>query len=314
MSKKSDDFEKKITRIKQILEQGKSLVKWNDKLPDPDNIKQPRQIDISIKKDEKITHVECRIHKTPQNVKWIEELIGRKISLGVDSMIAVSASGFTSGAKKKAKAKGIIIRDLSQVSIQEAESWGEKSDIKIEWLTIKDIEMNFIFPKKNLEKVSLLYIEQWIIQNKDVVYVMIKHIADYTTKENIKKSIKVDFTEADEFIKFGIKRIEIKANLKFVQTIEDVVYFYSYGNPNNEKLNSRTTVEENHTRSIELINTKGSAGITLDLSKISIPTNHFFKSVNWIAKRSGQGLTIYLNSIFESKFTTENMKVSFSIE
>jgi hypothetical protein len=38
--------------------------------------------------------VECRQHQSPQDVQWIEELIGRRVSLPADSAIAVSSSGF----------------------------------------------------------------------------------------------------------------------------------------------------------------------------------------------------------------------------
>lgn len=83
------DFEKQIARIYNLLVDGTAEVTWNDKVPDPDNPKQLRQIDITIKKNNEITHVECRSHKAPQNTKWIEELFGRKISLKATAMIAV---------------------------------------------------------------------------------------------------------------------------------------------------------------------------------------------------------------------------------
>jgi len=70
------------------------LLKQNN----PDNPSQPRQIDITIKRDGKLTLVECRHHRSRQNVKWIEEMMGRRVSLEADCAIAVSSSGFTSGA------------------------------------------------------------------------------------------------------------------------------------------------------------------------------------------------------------------------
>jgi hypothetical protein len=64
-------------------------VTWNDHLPDPDNPFQARQIDISIRKDRRLTIVECRHHKCRQDVQWVEELLGRRMSLGADALIAV---------------------------------------------------------------------------------------------------------------------------------------------------------------------------------------------------------------------------------
>lgn len=44
------DFEQRISRIHQVLEADGSLITWNDRVPDPDNPGQQRQIDISIKR------------------------------------------------------------------------------------------------------------------------------------------------------------------------------------------------------------------------------------------------------------------------
>src|SRR5206468_1211682 len=98
----SEKFEQQISRIHQLIEQAGSEVTWNDDLPDPDNPSQPRQIDVTIRRDGKLTLVECRIHRERQDVKWIEELIGRRVSLHADAVIAVSFSGFTKGAILKA--------------------------------------------------------------------------------------------------------------------------------------------------------------------------------------------------------------------
>jgi hypothetical protein len=65
-------FEQQIERIHQLLEAEGVKVTWNDRIPDPDNLSQPRQIDISIRRDGTLTLVECRIHKNPQDVTWID--------------------------------------------------------------------------------------------------------------------------------------------------------------------------------------------------------------------------------------------------
>ncbi|HXE86199.1 MAG TPA: hypothetical protein VN524_05285, partial [Hyphomicrobiaceae bacterium] len=85
MSKASDAMEQQVERIKRLLEPDGSTVVRNEKIPDPDNPKQPRQIDMTIRRDGKLTHVECRLHTNPQDVGWIEELMGRRISLGADA-------------------------------------------------------------------------------------------------------------------------------------------------------------------------------------------------------------------------------------
>ena len=69
-----------MERIHQLLEIEGSTVTWNDHIPDPDNPSRPRQIDVSIRRDGSLTLVECRIHKDPQDVTWVEELMGRRTS------------------------------------------------------------------------------------------------------------------------------------------------------------------------------------------------------------------------------------------
>jgi Restriction endonuclease len=96
--KNSEAFEQQIHRIHELLEGSGADVTWNDHVPDPDNPSQQRQIDVSIKRDGKLTLVEGRDRQSPQDVTWIEELIERCASLKADATIAVSSSGFTAGA------------------------------------------------------------------------------------------------------------------------------------------------------------------------------------------------------------------------
>jgi hypothetical protein len=121
--KPSTLFERQIERIHQLLEGEPAKVTWNDRIPDPDNPDQLRQIDIAIDRDGTNVHVECRLHRAPQDAQWIEELIGRRVSLGADVMIAVSSSGFTEGAVRKAAAHNVHLRTLSELTDDEVRLW-----------------------------------------------------------------------------------------------------------------------------------------------------------------------------------------------
>ena len=143
--KPSEQFEQQIRRIHDLLEQPGSQITWNDHLPDPDNPLQSRQIDITIRREGKLTLVECRIHKEKQDVQWIEELIGRRLSLRADAVIAVSASGFTEGAICKAKAFGIILRDILTLTEQEIASWGHLTHVGLTFYEFKEVSLTFLF-------------------------------------------------------------------------------------------------------------------------------------------------------------------------
>jgi hypothetical protein len=131
-------FERQIERIHRLLETEDSIVTWDDHIPDPDNPSQARQIDVSIRRDSSLTLVECRIHKERQDVNWIEELMGRRISLKADAVIAVSASGFTKTARDKANAHGIHLRDLATLSHEEIQSWGRKRTVTLNFCEFTD--------------------------------------------------------------------------------------------------------------------------------------------------------------------------------
>lgn len=122
----SKSFEQQIHRIYELLEGSGAAVTWDDRIPDPDNPSQPRQIDITIRRHGTFALVECRDHQSRQDVQWIEELMGRRASLRADAIIAVSSSGFTAGALRKAKQFGIIPRGLRKLTEREVQGWGQQ--------------------------------------------------------------------------------------------------------------------------------------------------------------------------------------------
>ncbi len=153
--KTSEEFELQIERIHNLIEQPGSKVTWNDRNIDPDNPSQKRQIDITIHRDNKLTLIEYRIHAKKQDVKWIEELLGRRISLKADTVIAVSAKGFTKGAISKAKSYGIILRDTISLTEEEIREWGHQSKVWLTYYNYKDVHLTFIFEKAFDNKISI---------------------------------------------------------------------------------------------------------------------------------------------------------------
>jgi hypothetical protein len=138
VSEKSTAFERRIERIHRLLEGEDAIVTWNDRIPDPDNQSQPRQIDVTIQRADSFAIVECRIHTDAQDVTWIEELIGRRASLRADAVIAVSNSGFTKGAKSKAAQFGIILRDFNTLTQEEIQNWGKQRKVHLTFYEFTD--------------------------------------------------------------------------------------------------------------------------------------------------------------------------------
>ena len=58
--------------------------------------------------------VECRARNRKDDIEWVDNLIGKYIDLPVDKIVAVSKSGLTAAAIKKAAAHKIEVRTLTQ--------------------------------------------------------------------------------------------------------------------------------------------------------------------------------------------------------
>jgi hypothetical protein len=55
MPKSSEILERQVSRIHELLERSHERITWNDRIPDPDNPEQLRQIDVTIRRDDKLT-------------------------------------------------------------------------------------------------------------------------------------------------------------------------------------------------------------------------------------------------------------------
>jgi hypothetical protein len=148
--RKSTAFERQVRRIYELIAESGSEVTWNDHIGDPDNPPRTRQIDVTVRRNGALTLVECRLRKVPQDVQWIECLIGRRISLGAQSVIAVSSSGFTYGALAKARQYGIITRDLQRLTDKEVESWGQRIELILYYYQYSDLEVSLGFSPESI--------------------------------------------------------------------------------------------------------------------------------------------------------------------
>jgi len=153
--KDSTAFEQQIHRIYELLEGPGAEVTWDDHVPDPDNPPRLRQIDVTVRRDGKLTFVECRDHQSRQDVTWIEELEGRRASLGADTIIAVSSSGFTDGALQKARRFGIIPRDLRELTDFEIKAWGGQVAVTLYFYQYSDLELALCFRSESVPRLNI---------------------------------------------------------------------------------------------------------------------------------------------------------------
>ncbi len=142
MSLESDAFEQLNERIARLVQGPGATVEWDVHIPDPDSPNETRQIDVLIRTDDgRVIAVECRHRTGSQNVMWIEELAGRKLSLGLDGMIAVSVDGFTPLAAKKAQRFGISLYDFESLSDQEIASWAGRANVEASFVQFDSLNV-----------------------------------------------------------------------------------------------------------------------------------------------------------------------------
>jgi hypothetical protein len=119
------EFEKLVARIE--ADAGPLGIK----VTSPDRVRckvtgRLREVDASIRSrigtTEVLITIECRRRAKIQDVTWIEQLAAKKLAIGADHTIAVSASGFSVDAEIAAHRHGISVRKVSEVSTAEINS------------------------------------------------------------------------------------------------------------------------------------------------------------------------------------------------
>ncbi len=106
MPKRSNDFQRLIVAIERQLAPLGAVV-TESKLIKEKSSDTEREIDIAIEsalgQHSVLIAIECRDRKRPADLEWIDGLIGKYRDLPVEKVVAVSRSGFTKSAVKKAK-------------------------------------------------------------------------------------------------------------------------------------------------------------------------------------------------------------------
>lgn len=120
------EFEKLIARIEKAMAPSGALVASPDHIPDKDT-GELREVDASIRykigTSSVLITIECRDRSKIPDVRWIEQLAEKKRSIGSSITVAVSSSGFSKPAIKKASMLGIEIRTLAKMSAEDFIQW-----------------------------------------------------------------------------------------------------------------------------------------------------------------------------------------------
>jgi len=152
MPKRSNPFQKLVHQVERSLSPEARI--------EESVLIEGREVDLLIELESSgmtfRVAVECRDHKRSQDATWIDQLEGKfvKLSTPIHKVLAVSSSGFTSGAYSE-QAKSSL--DLELLTFQEAEcaDWGRFRLLKQEVEVIRIVlcftrEMDITAPPQNV--------------------------------------------------------------------------------------------------------------------------------------------------------------------
>jgi hypothetical protein len=141
------EFEKLVLRIERTLAE-KAEVKHNDRVWDRD-AEGWRQVDVTIRgrmgSAPIFITVECRKRGRKSDVRWIEELAEKREGIGADKTVAVASKPISAPALRKAKAKRIEVRLISEITPEEIQSWCQLTVIHHGYTSVSVVHILFEF-------------------------------------------------------------------------------------------------------------------------------------------------------------------------
>jgi hypothetical protein len=279
MVKASEAFELQVHRIHELLEDSGAQVTWNDHLPDPDNPPQLRQVDITIRRGGHLILIECRHHQTPQDVRWIEELIGRRSSLGADTVIAVSSSSFTQGALKKAKRHGIILRDLCALTDLEITSWGGQVALTLYFYQYSELEVSLCFDRESIERLNVDTVKKELASHpgmQSLFNAAAQQLTSFNLMSGEHAGKSVDFglhLQLDGFRLSGEPVVDVYFRGRACLISRDVrsPAVFKYGSPEQSAANRDVAVETFELGRTSIVHHGSRLSIFIDLSQLEMP-------------------------------------------
>lgn len=138
MPRKGRGLELVLEKLHKIIDKDAYDIQSPMYVKDVDTGKQ-RELDVGIRKknadnEDVLIAIDCRDRKGVQDVRWVEELMGKKVSVGANVYYVITSSSFTHEAQLKALARGIILRRVEHLSPEEIEEFIHDDYIQIHYV------------------------------------------------------------------------------------------------------------------------------------------------------------------------------------
>jgi hypothetical protein len=284
----SDAFEQQIHRIHELLEGFEAEVTWNDHIVDPDQPARRRQIDITIKRGGHLTLIECRLHRSRQDVKWIEELIGRRQSLRANTVVAVSSSGFTSGAIAKANSHDIATRDLRELTEDEVRRWGRSVALTLYFFAYSDVHLTITFEAASLPRLQIDQLKAELAKHPALISIF--NAAATIVGQRLIPAVEhqgltVTFDarlELDGFRLCGEPAIDVRieGNARLVSQDLDAPAVSAYRSSSNHEASGEAIVERFPLGETSIVHDGDRISTFIDLSHVKMPSLYQFRYVS----------------------------------
>lgn len=284
----AENFEIMVSQIAALLEGDKAEVTWNEKIIDPDNPPRKRQIDVVVRKDNLITLIECRLHKSPQDVKWIEELIGRQLSLRADAIIAVSSSGFTKLAIAKAKKFSINLRKVDELSTNEIITWSKPVKLSLFYYRFISFKLDLFFDSHDLERLNKSTVMNELKKHPCFHNLLTAHFdakdnSGLTLREKLGKKIhyRADLLMNDSLSLSGavVKKIHSDCLVTLEELSLSIPQVLIYRD--SDSSDQEVYIQNFNLGETRIIHNKNDISVHLDISKLNLPSSSLFRFASY---------------------------------
>lgn len=222
------------------------------------------------------------MHKSPQDVKWIEELIGRQVSLRAHAIIAVSSSGFTKGAIAKAKRFGINLRKVDELSSNEIITWCKPIKLSLFYWRFIDFKLDLFFDSHDLEGLNKLTIMDELkkhpyLHNLLTTHFDLKDNSGLSLREKLGKEIHYQVDLAIEnFILSGasVKKVHSDCLVTLEELPLSIPQVLIYSDPSSS--NQGAYIQNFNLGETRIIHKENDISINLDISKLNLPPSSHF--------------------------------------
>lgn len=168
MPKRTNDFQQLVLRIYQALAGTGAHVEESVLVPEK-NSDAKREVDVLVTAlvagHKTRIAIECRDHTKDQDITWVDGLIGKYANLGIEKVIAVSSTDYSSTAFQKAAQHNIELLSLKEASETD---WADKvGPSAFQFFGFRNRPLIVGLRLHNQEQIKLEYTFDGELQNQD---------------------------------------------------------------------------------------------------------------------------------------------------